>query len=250
MFKHLVASQTQRGGVWSSKTVGVSVVTHLVLLAAIVYASVGGPQVQAATVEEVTFIELKDLEEEQDPAAEETEPAEQAESAPRPTLPPPPSMRIGESLAQADLAAVDVSAVESAAVESLDFSGLGRAPVPRSRNAAAAPGRSATPGVYRMEEIGARPELTNTREMLRLLERVYPPQLANSGVVGRVQVLVMIDTDGSVVPGSAQIISSSHSFLDDGAIRIAEQAQFRPIQHQGRTVRVWAVLPISFQPPR
>jgi TonB family protein len=75
------------------------------------------------------------------------------------------------------------------------------------------------------------------------VELRYPPAAHNAGVQGIVRVLVLVDTDGTVL--GAHILKSIPE-LDATALEVARGAHFDPIVADGRPSRFYAKLLIPF----
>lgn len=91
-----------------------------------------------------------------------------------------------------------------------------------------------------------RPQLQNTRDVQRALERYYPPLLRDAGVGGTVNVWFFIDENGRVV--NTQINQTSgYDAFDDAALRVAEEMEFSPAYNRDQRVPVWVALDITFE---
>ncbi len=101
--------------------------------------------------------------------------------------------------------------------------------------------------VYDLGQVERQPELRNTRDIQRFLERNYPPLLRDSRVDGEVMVNFILDEEGRPEMETAQVTSASHPAFEAPALRAAERMRFRTAQIGGRDVRVRVTLPIRFQ---
>ncbi len=90
-----------------------------------------------------------------------------------------------------------------------------------------------------------RPDLKNTNEVRRALEREYPPLLRDAGIGGQVNVWFFIDEQGSVIRTQVQK-SSGHKALDDAALKVADLMEFTPALNRDKRVKVWVAFPITF----
>lgn len=90
-----------------------------------------------------------------------------------------------------------------------------------------------------------RPDLKNTNEVRRALEREYPPLLRDAGIGGQVNVWFFIDEDGRVLRTQVQK-SSGHKALDDAALKVADIMEFTPALNRDKRVKVWVAFPITF----
>ena len=89
------------------------------------------------------------------------------------------------------------------------------------------------------------PDLRNTNEVRRALEREYPPLLRDAGIGGTVNVWFFIDEAGSVLQTRVQK-SSGHKALDDAALNVAGIMEFSPALNRDKRVKVWVAFPITF----
>src|SRR5690606_28742411 len=93
-----------------------------------------------------------------------------------------------------------------------------------------------------------RPQILNTPEVQREMQRQYPAILRDAGIGGTVTVNFFVDTEGRV--GNAVLApngSSGHAQLDQAALRVAEVYRFRPAQNRDQIVPVWVTFPITFR---
>ena len=89
------------------------------------------------------------------------------------------------------------------------------------------------------------PDYVNGPEVMRALEREYPPLLRDAGIGGTVLVWFFIDETG-VVRNQQVFESSGHQALDDAALRVAPVFRFTPAMNRDQAVPVWVQLPITF----
>lgn len=91
-----------------------------------------------------------------------------------------------------------------------------------------------------------RPQLRNPQEILRLLQRSYPPALRDTGIGGVAHVWFFIDETGQVA--KVQIHESSgHPALDEAALAVGRQMEFEPALNGDEPVAVWVSLPVMFE---
>jgi protein TonB len=90
------------------------------------------------------------------------------------------------------------------------------------------------------------PDITNRSEVIRALEREYPPLLRDAGIGGTAQIWFFIDENGRVQDTRIQQ-SSGHSQLDQAALRVADIMRFTPALNRDKKVPVWVAFPITFQ---
>ncbi|MDT8341508.1 MAG: energy transducer TonB [Longimicrobiales bacterium] len=90
------------------------------------------------------------------------------------------------------------------------------------------------------------PGMTNGPEVIRALEREYPPLLRDAGIGGTANIWFFIDEDGRVQDTRIQQ-SSGHAQLDEAALKVAGIMRFSPALNRDKKVPVWVTFPITFQ---
>ena len=90
------------------------------------------------------------------------------------------------------------------------------------------------------------PDIQNRAEVIRAMEREYPPLLRDAGIGGTVQVFFFIDEEG-VVQQFQVNVTSGHQALDDAALAVAGVYRFSPALNRDKRVPVWVSFGITFQ---
>lgn len=90
------------------------------------------------------------------------------------------------------------------------------------------------------------PQIMNRQEVVRAMEREYPPLLRDAGIGGTVNVYFFIDEDGRVQDFRIDE-SSGHQALDEAALAVADVYQFSAALNRDKKVPVWVSFPITFQ---
>ena len=90
------------------------------------------------------------------------------------------------------------------------------------------------------------PEIQNRTEVIRAMEREYPPLLRDAGIGGTVRVYFFIDENGQVQDRRIDQ-SSGHQALDQAALNVAGVYRFSPALNRDKKVPVWVSFPITFQ---
>lgn len=90
------------------------------------------------------------------------------------------------------------------------------------------------------------PEIQNRSEVIRAMEREYPPLLRDAGIGGTVRVYFFIDENGRVQDYRIDQ-SSGHQALDEAALAVASVYRFSPALNRDKRVPVWVSFPITFQ---
>jgi protein TonB len=90
------------------------------------------------------------------------------------------------------------------------------------------------------------PSILNRQEVVRAMEREYPPLLRDAGIGGTVRVFFFIDEQGTVQDYRIDQ-SSGHQALDDAALAVADVYRFSAALNRDKKVPVWVSFPITFQ---
>jgi protein TonB len=90
------------------------------------------------------------------------------------------------------------------------------------------------------------PSILNRQEVVRAMEREYPPLLRDAGIGGTVRVFFFIDEAGTVQDYRIDS-SSGHQALDDAALAVADVYRFSAALNRDKKVPVWVSFPITFQ---
>jgi protein TonB len=90
------------------------------------------------------------------------------------------------------------------------------------------------------------PSILNRQEVVRAMEREYPPLLRDAGIGGTVRVFFFIDESGTVQDTRVDS-SSGHQALDDAALAVADVYRFSAALNRDKKVPVWVSFPITFQ---
>ena len=244
MFKVVVDRRKRR--VWSARTVAASVGAHLLVLAGIVAAAT---TTEAAPTPDVVEIWS---------APDRPKEPEQA----KPTPPPPVDKPVPVKGRTLELQTpetvpdhVEPPKADDTPVSAKEYTGEG--PVgnvigePPATPTPPAPDPAPLPD-YRNDVIDAGsadvlPQLASPREAQRALERAYPSILRDAGVTGHTTVLLVIDKNGQVQPGSVTVQETTHDQFREAAIRAAERFRFRPARLNGQPVAVSITIPIEWQ---
>lgn len=254
MFNHLVESGEKKRGLANPATMLTSVVLHVLLIGGALYASVVAPQIKEKEEEQVTFVDIQEVAPEPEPEVAEPEPPPPAPETP-PTAPPPPKgfqELVPPKEPPPEIPDVDVT---QQAVRAEDFTGIGQrggtskgveGGVPQNTQTVAV---LDTAPVFQIEETGAKPELTNQREVLRALERAYPRMYQDAGVGGTATLRFVINKEGRVDGETVSVVTATNDAFGEAATKALERFRFRPVKYRGESVRVWVMLPITFQPP-
>lgn len=90
------------------------------------------------------------------------------------------------------------------------------------------------------------PRLRNGGEIQELLQRLYPPNLKEAGIGGRVVLWLFVDANGEVQQTQVQQ-SSGYDAFDQAAAQVAQNMDFAPAVNQDKPIGVWINQPINFQ---
>ena len=254
MFNHYVGRRKRR--VWSPVTVVVSVGAHVILLGAAVSTATGGPTTGTVEPDSVVWIPLDDPPPPAPPIV--VDPPTPPPPAPEdPAVPEPVG---GQTVALIPPAEVpdDIPEVDpnQRPSDPSEHTGVGTEgnyfdPTATTQRPVTG-GETAPPGdgdgePFAMDMVEELPQLANRAEAQRALERTYPPLLRDAGVTGRTTVLLIIDEQGRVEPGSASVQETTHDGFRQAALRAVERFRFRPAKIQGKAVPVLIAIPIDWK---
>jgi protein TonB len=245
MFKVVTERRNRRA--WSPRTVAASVVFHLLALAGLLTALENKPHAGGMFADPLLMIP--------------PEPPRAVRPAP-----PPPALRHDEPKpAQGQPAQLPAPSQVPAALPLIDphLTRLAEAEMTALSSAGdvygtpgANPADTGTGGeslarvddeVIPGEAADTRPELVNQRQAETILQRAYPPRLRDMGAVGHTTVMLIVDRNGNVEPGSVRVQESTDDAFRDAAVRAVERFHFRPATLNGRPVPVLVTLPIEWR---
>ncbi|MDA0328455.1 MAG: TonB family protein [Gemmatimonadetes bacterium] len=90
------------------------------------------------------------------------------------------------------------------------------------------------------------PTIQNRTEVVRAMEREYPPLLRDAGIGGTARVYFFIDENGRVQDYRIDQ-SSGHQALDAAALAVADVYRFTAALNRDKKVPVWVSFAITFQ---
>lgn len=102
-------------------------------------------------------------------------------------------------------------------------------------------------GTYVAAVVDRQAELTNRRDLARILQRLYPAALRDARQGGRVVVQFVVQANGRVDMSSVKIMSSSHEGFEGPTREALQEFRFRPAQMGDRKVRMLTQLPIVWE---
>ena len=94
-----------------------------------------------------------------------------------------------------------------------------------------------------------RPAVKNTAEVLRALQREYPPMLKDAGIGGTVIMWFLLSEEGDIIKFQIEK-RSKHKQFDVAAMKVAPIFKFSPASNQLKKIRVWVQQAITFKPLR
>ena len=281
MFTKLIASSSNRYG-WLKHpwVIGLSIAIHAVLLAALLWAA-GADEAMAdeeIDPEDITYIDVSEMppppeidepEPEPEQAPPQPEPVQQAAPRPTPRAPrvtPPqvtePDRPAGFQELQTPREAIGVPPPQPSqeAVSPEDFGGRGtpggvaggEPPPPGPPPSTAGTGTGGAGGdpnqTYTANAVDRVAELRNRSDLANTMRRLYPSNLRDAGVGGRVVAQFVVSAEGRVESGSIRIISAAHPQLGEQTRRAVADFRFRPAQKGSRNVRQLVQMAIDWQP--
>ena len=255
-----------------------SVLLHAALLAALVVATEEEAELAAESVdEEVTYVDISSFppppplpSAASDPEPEQAEPEPtQPRPRPRPQRPPqaetPPRTTdivepvdsfqepLGEVPAPAPIQAPPMAGPPAGAVSATPQRGgqaggvEGGVEGGRVGGQVGATGPPDEGGTFVAAVVDRKAELTNRRELPRIMERLYPEVLKDAGIGGRVVVQFVVEPSGRIDMSTVKIMSADHDGLVEATRRALREFRFSPARMGDRTVRMLTQMPIVWQ---
>lgn len=244
MFGNLIASKPPREGRSAATATFASLVVHAGILGALTWATMAVGKNVNDHKDQVEILAIRD------------EPPPPPPPPPPPETPktPPPKEIVEapkgfQTLAPPTVVPPDIPPPKAGPiVREEDFSGQGVAGGKADGN----PNKT----VVTAEDVEAaptftpytvKPELKNSEEAVRVLQREYPPMLRDAGVGGTVLMWFLIDEQGNVIKTQVKK-SSGHDALDAAARKVAAAMKFTPALNRDQKVKVWVEIPVNFKP--
>jgi len=238
----------RKGRAWSARTAAVSVGAHLLVVGGIALAAANTEAAPRDEDDRDSIPWLVDLQKKQPSSRPQVKP---------PTPPPPqatPERGTTPTLQPPDSVPTSVPPPDPGDTPQPPDSGDGPAgpgagtasPQPQPPAGGDGPLPDFRDSIFVPEDVEQLPRLLNPREAQRLLERVYPGRLRDAGVTGHTTVLLVIDRNGAVQPGSVTVQETTDDAFREAAVHAAERFRFRPATVRGQPVPVWISLPIEW----
>lgn len=249
MFK--VVAERRKRRVWSSRTVAASVLVHGLLAAGFLAAAGPGEEQPREVIVDLGYIPPEPPK----PVTVAPTPPAPAPDKPQPvkgqTVQIPAPDKVPDVIPPPNLNATPVTAAQTTGIGPVGdvFGKPDPDPRPPTGNTEPQPAGTLPRWDAPIDAAAAdvQPELTNKRQAEMILQRSYPPLLRDVGATGRTTVMLIIDKDGHVEPGSVQVQESTHDAFKDAAVRAVERFRFRPAKLKGQPVAVLVTLPIEWR---
>ncbi|HWK89493.1 MAG TPA: TonB family protein [Longimicrobium sp.] len=251
MFNKLVSSEGRKKSFWSPTTIIVSVVLHGALVAGAWAANLNSTADRKRNEELVDFMEI---EEDKPKEPEPEKPKEPEPPPPEPEDAPPPVAKGFQELIPPEEPPPTITppAATEIAVNPEDFTGVGKsggvAEGVEGGQQQSTVERTAPPedGTYDLSAVEEMPRLTNTQELIRALERNYPPLARDAGLEATVTVRFRVMEDGRVDAESINIVDSTSEQFNEPTRRAVARLRFRPAKVGNQAVKVWVDQPIRW----
>lgn len=102
-------------------------------------------------------------------------------------------------------------------------------------------------GTFVASVVDRQAQLSNRRDLPRLMQRLYPSLLRDARIGGRVIVQFVVDANGRVDMGTVNVVSASHDGFVDPTMKALRQFRFQPAQMGDRNVRMLTQMPIVWE---
>ncbi len=100
--------------------------------------------------------------------------------------------------------------------------------------------------LFQISDLSEPPSLKDSQAAAAAIQAAYPPVLRDRGISGKVQVRFVVAADGSVEPGTVEVVDSSVVGLGGPAKEAVKSFLFEPGKKDGVPVRTSVVFPIQF----
>jgi protein TonB len=238
-FGHLLASKPPRSGKGTAAASLVSIVVHALVLSGLLYVTRAVAK-ESTTEEQLTVIDV--------PANELVLPPPPPPAGP-PEVVAPDELKGFKVMAAPDLIPTVIPPpAANNTWKAEDFSGVGvqgGSDKGRELRAGEEVNTISPNDVPHFVPMTQRPALLNEAEVVRTLERAYPPLLRDAGIGGKVGVWFFIDEHGKVLNTRIQE-PSEHAAFNDAALKVAQVMKFAPAMNRDKKVPVWVAIPIHF----
>ncbi|HSJ08821.1 MAG TPA: energy transducer TonB, partial [Longimicrobiales bacterium] len=105
-------------------------------------------------------------------------------------------------------------------------------------------------GTFSANLVDRRAVLSNQAQVVRTLERLYPPLLKDAGVEGSVQVQFVVTAAGRVDMSTVQVLSTTHAQFTDATKQALRDFRFTPARKGDHNVRMLTMIPIEWKVQR
>lgn len=96
------------------------------------------------------------------------------------------------------------------------------------------------------DQLTVLPQVQSASQASSAILSEYPRNLQESGIGGRVQVRFVVLADGTVDPGSVEVVAASVNALGNAAAKAVARIRFKPGQKDGAAVPAVVVMPTTF----
>lgn len=230
MFENLIESKPRRFKAYAQSVL--SVVTHVVLIAAAIKATAGAAQTLQEILQDTSMVFLKPPEPPPPPPPEPPPPDAIVTANPPPqgfqTVIPPD--KIPTTIPPVDL---------TQKFDPRDFSGKGV-------EGGIAAGVIGGTGPVTTGETYSQEQVDDPVKIVSQPSPRYPPVLQQAGITGRVEMQFVVDTTGHVEPNSFQVLRSTNKQFEEPAREAIMKSVFKPARIKGQAVRQLVQQAMSF----
>ena len=106
--------------------------------------------------------------------------------------------------------------------------------------------RPSAPPPLSVDVVDEVPQVVNREEIANVMQRLFPPHARILGIGGDAVVRFVVGVDGQVEAEGIAIEQVSDPEFEAPTLAVVRQLRFRPGRRNGKTVRVWVRLPMSW----
>jgi TonB family protein len=102
-------------------------------------------------------------------------------------------------------------------------------------------------GTFSPNLVDRRASLANQRDVVRLMERLYPRELKERSVEGSVRVQFVVTQEGRVDMSTVQVVATTHEQFTEATLKALSDFRFTPARKGNHNVRMLMTLPVAWK---
>jgi periplasmic protein TonB len=102
-------------------------------------------------------------------------------------------------------------------------------------------------GTFSPNLVDRQAALRNQSDVVRILERLYPRVLRETGTEGSVRVQFVVTAEGRVDMSTVQVVATTHAEFSEATLKALSELRFTPARKGPHNVRMLMTLPIQWR---